>query len=309
MTPIELYADRRPSERRTWSAAIIGLGAVFFLIGGLTGAANIHVLKSLHLYPMAEWARTDIAAIVIFGVTIALVMLWVRFFERRPLAGLGFNGQTFKRLARGAGIGWLSLSLVIALIWGFGGYRVSAPGIIQSGLWVGLLPVLALLAGTFIQSTFEEVVLRGWLMPIVASRHGLWAGIVLSTAIFTALHAVNIKASPELTLGLINVFLAGSFLALYAITERSLWGVCAWHATWNWLLGTGFALKVSGATPGVPPLIAGLEATPASAWWLTGGSFGPEASIVTTAVLMAGVVFLAVKSWPLLTGTAKPDPA
>jgi len=176
--------------------------------------------------------------------------------------------------------------------------------VLQSGAWAALLPIIALIVGTFVQSSFEEVVMRGWLMSVVASRHGLLAGIVVSTVIFTLLHAVNIKPSPELGLGLANVCLAGTFLALYASWERSLWGVCAWHAAWNWFLGTGFALKVSGATPGVSPLIAGLEPAPGAAWWLTGGDFGPEASFATTVVLTALILFLVPRCWPMLTGAA-----
>jgi membrane protease YdiL (CAAX protease family) len=302
MTTTDLYADRRANERRTWTVAILALIVAFFLVGGLSGLAVIQILKAFHLYPTTEWAKTDIAEIVIFGSATGVVALWVMVFERRRLSGLGFNGQPLMRLARGAGIGLGCLSLVIVLISLLGGYRIAAAGVLQSGAWTALLPITALMAGTFVQSSFEEVVMRGWLMAIVASRHGLISGIVVSTVVFTLLHAVNVKPSPELVLGLINVCLAGTFLALYASWERSLWGVCAWHAGWNWFLGTGFALKVSGATPGVRPLIAGLEPAPGAAWWLTGGDFGPEASLATTVVLTALILILVPRCWPMLTG-------
>jgi len=93
-------------------------------------------------------------------------------------------------------------------------------------------------------------------------------------------------------MGLLNIVLFGVFISLYAVREGSLWGVCGWHAAWNWLLGLGFGLEVSGMKIDSLPLITDLTGAPGAAWWLTGASFGPEASLVTTAVPLAGTVVL-----------------
>jgi len=79
------------------------------------------------------------------------------------------------------------------------------------------------------------------------------------------------------------------------VREGSLWGVCGWRAAWNWLLGLGFGLEVSGQVIDTVPLIADLTGKAGAPWWLTGGAFGPEASIVTTAVLVAGTVTLILR--------------
>ena len=91
-----------------------------------------------------------------------------------------------------------------------------------------------------------------------------------------------------------NIVLFGLFISLYAVREGSLWGVCGWHAAWNWLLGLGFGLEVSGIRIDTVPLVADLTVAPGAPWWLTGGAFGPEASVVTTAVLLAGALGLIV---------------
>ena len=44
-----------------------------------------------------------------------------------------------------------------------------------------------------------------------------------------------------------------------------------------------------------PPLFVDLTATAGAPWWLTGATFGPEASVVTTAVLLAGLIVLMVR--------------
>jgi hypothetical protein len=104
--------------------------------------------------------------------------------------------------------------------------------------------------------------------------------------------------SQELMFGVLNIVLFGFFLSFYAAKEGSLWGVCGWHAAWNWLLGTGFGLPVSGTDTVVDPTLVQLADTPDAVWWITGGSFGPEASIVTTGVLGVSLLFVMFKKNP-----------
>ena len=137
--------------------------------------------------------------------------------------------------------------------------------------------------------------MRGWLMQIVASRHGVVWGVIINSIVFGALHLGNIKPSPAMYAGCANVALFGVFISLYAARERSLWGVCGWHAAWNWFLGVGFGLEVSGIHMDVEPLVVDLKDAPHAAWWLSGGEWGPEASVVATAVLLAGIVYLLVR--------------
>ena len=61
------------------------------------------------------------------------------------------------------------------------------------------------------------------------------------------------------------------------------------------VLGLGFGLEVSGTVIETTPLITDLTGAPGAAWWLTGGVFGPEASFVTTAVLLIGTIVLIVR--------------
>jgi len=165
----------------------------------------------------------------------------------------------------------------------------------SAAVGAALLPIGVLLLGFIIQGSTEEILFRGWLMQLIASRHGLWIAVIANSALFALAHAGNIEPSKELFVGLANIVLFGLFISLYAVREGSLWGVCGWHAAWNWLLGLGFGLEVSGQVIDTVPLITDLTAAPGAAWWLTGAAFGPEASLVTTAVLLVGTVVLMVR--------------
>ncbi|MBA3050271.1 CPBP family intramembrane glutamic endopeptidase, partial [Brevundimonas sp.] len=225
-----------------------------------------------------------------------LLLVWAWLFERRGPAALGLNAKGPLRFVRGYLVGLAFLATVIGVIWAAGGYVVEGPGAFGSAaVGASLLPIGVLMLGFIIQGSSEELLFRGWLMQLIASRHGLWIAVIGNSALFALAHAGNIEPSNELYVGLANIVLFGLFISLYAVREGSLWGVCGWHAAWNWLLGLGFGLEVSGQVIETTPLVTDLTGAPGAAWWLTGASFGPEASVVTTAVLLLGLVVLVMR--------------
>lgn len=297
MAGIELYAERKRRHRRTWTLAAIVL-CVVFMVGGEVGA-YFPALATGFVSPGGGadgWPQLAYQLAVAFGLSSVLLLLWARFFERRGPSALGLNARGPMRFLRGYLVGVAFLLTVVGVIWAAGGYAVEGAGAFGSAaVGAALLPIFVLMLGFIIQGSTEELLFRGWLMQLIASRHGLWIAVVANSALFALAHAGNIEPSKELYVGLANIVLFGLFISLYAVREGSLWGVCGWHAAWNWLLGLGFGLEVSGTVIETTPLIADLTGAPGAAWWLTGGAFGPEASFVTTAVLLIGTVVLIVR--------------
>lgn len=291
MKNVELYGPRAPRHRRTWTAAAIPLIIVFFIVGQL--ATIFGVLKPMGFRQAdleSQWLPLVIQ-LAGFGFTALLLLAWVWPFERRSPLALGLNGGLLRRYGRGLLVGCGFLLSVIGLIWATGGYRIEGFGVWTAPSPMLFLPILALFAGFVIQGGTEELLMRGWLMQLVASRHGLVISIVVNSVLFAILHGGNIAPSKELTLALANLVLFGVMISLYAIKEGSLWGVCAWHTAWNWLLGVGFGLEVSGGRIAVQSLVVDLAPKAGAPWWLTGGAFGPEASVATTIVLLAGSIY------------------
>lgn len=300
MAGIELYAPRLERHRRTWTAAAIVLAVVFIALGQLATVLGILLPMGFHSADLqTNWTAMAIQLFG-FGFTALLIFLWVWLFERRSLACIGFNVDGLKRFGRGFLIGLAFLGGVVGLIALAGGYRIEAAGVWSAPTAMTLLPIGILLLGFIIQGSTEEIVMRGWVMQLIASRHGIIWAITANAIIFSLLHAGNMEPKPELLLGLVNIVLVGVFFSLYAIKERSLWGVCGWHASWNWLLGLGFGLDVSGQGIKTAPLIVDLADREGVAWWITGGAFGPEGSVIATLVLAAGV------AWLIWKGAMKP---
>ncbi len=300
MTKIELYAPRSSRHRRTWTAAAIPMIVLFLIAGQMLTIFGILKPMGFHSADLATQWQPMAIQLLGFGFTTLLILAWAWLFERRSPATLGLNGDALLRYGRGLLVGAGFLFASIGLAWALGAYRIEGIGVWSAPSPALFIPILCLFGGFMIQGATEEIMFRGWLMQLVASRHGLIAAIAINSVIFALLHGGNIKPSIELAFALVNLVLFAVMISLYAIKEGSLWGVCAWHSAWNTLLGVGFGLDVSGGKIAVQSLVVDLAPAQGAPWWLTGGAFGPEASVATSVVLLAGVIYF------LATGALRP---
>lgn len=224
--------------------------------------------------------------IVAFAPFYLLIWLWLRHYERRPFWTLGFaRAGAAWQYARGLLVGLLTFSAVVGLLAAPDAVAAEDGAAGQRGL-AALAGVAVVAIGWVVQGAAEEVLCRGWILPVVGARYGLWVGVASNSLIFAILHGLNPNVGP---LAVLNLVVVGVFLSLYALREGGLWGVCGWHAAWNWAQGNLYGFEVSGAAPAGGTLLDLREAGPDT---LTGGAFGPEGGLAVTAVLAAGMVFL-----------------
>lgn len=231
--------------------------------------------------------------VIPFAMTGAFVLAWVLFVERRPLRTLGLtpSGGAMS-FARGLAIGLATLGGVVAAIWAAGGYRAHA---FASAFFAprDLIGIGILFLCFLVQASVEEIIFRGWLMSAVARKFSVALAVLLTCAAFTFLH-YSPGQEPRVTAG---VFLFSAFACLWALKAGNIWGVMGWHVGWNWLLATGFALPVTGLDAGLSALLVKL--VPHGPEILTGGSQGPEGSVVC---LMFFVGAVATLLWRLRNG-------
>jgi membrane protease YdiL (CAAX protease family) len=239
--------------------------------------------------PLVEGLRRLIDDAVGFLPAYLCLWGWLAFWSKRSFRTLGFDRQRPFAHALGGGlVGLLMMSIVaigIAMLPRSGLGR----GTLQTAGLAAIGGSLLTLAGTSIQSSAEEVLFRGWLLPSIGVRAGPWKGVIVSSLLFGVAHGLN----PHVTaLGVINLTLFGGFLALYALREGGLWGACAWHSSWNWTESDLFGLSGSGG-----PLHAALltSVKPGGPDIVTGGAFGPDGGLIQLAVLLIGIAVLV--SW------------
>jgi membrane protease YdiL (CAAX protease family) len=221
-----------------------------------------------------------------FFLMYVFVGLWVWLFEKRPFWTLGYESKdALLRYGRGFLLGGLMFAGAVAILAAFGMVTFEQDDPSMQGM-AALGGVALVLVGWLVQGGAEEVVTRGWVLPVLGARYRPWVGVAVSTLMFASMHSFNAHLS---FLALVNLALFGLFAALYALREGSLWGVSAIHSVWNWVQGNFFGFEVSGNIAGGGTLL-NLNGTGPD--WMTGGQFGPEGGLAVTAVLLLGILVI-----------------
>jgi uncharacterized protein len=155
--------------------------------------------------------------------------------------------------------------------------------------WHGLsarFDVIPMLAFAMLAAVGEELVFRGALFRLLEESGGTTAALALSAAVFGLLHGLNPGATVISTVAI--ALEAGVLLAAaYALT-RNLWLPIGLHLGWNFTEGGIFGVSVSGGTAAKGIFSVSL----AGPILLTGGKFGPEASLIAVAVCLAAAIVL-----------------
>ncbi|MCI1986414.1 MAG: CPBP family intramembrane metalloprotease [Lactobacillus sp.] len=215
-----------------------------------------------------------------------IVMVWYYRFRNRAYL------VPFKRQRAGADYCWGALiglgsfTVIWLLIWMAGGYHVI------SVFRLARLPELVLLIGGFVvQSMFEELLCRGYVMGYWLQQNKVVTAFVANSLLFMFLHTANPGFDWRAGLG---IFLFGLFMSFLRYRSGSLWLSGAVHAAWNIAEGVVFGTAVSG-TADVSVL---WHSTPlAVSQWLTGGTFGVERSLPTLIVLGGLCGYLGWRQW------------
>lgn len=210
-----------------------------------------------------------------FGGTALFGIAWVCLVEKRPVSSIGFTrNRALKKYFAGLlwGLWLISLPVIFLIITGFLTLELGRVD----------LPLMIILFISFIsfaiQGAAEEIVVRGWLLPVMAVRSPLWIAVVVSLLFFAAMHLLN----NEITLlSFFNIMLFGLFAVGHVLNTGSLWGICAIHSVWNWAQGSIYGFAISGqylTEPLFKPTAYGSDL-------IHGGLFGIEGSIFTSVVL------------------------
>lgn len=214
-----------------------------------------------------SWIKPLLSMIFHSGMAILGYWLFVSLFDGRPMTEL--NSGFFRYSGSGILLGFLFISLIIAIMALAGFYRISG--------WNPDHRLLTVFSMAVTAGVLEEIFLRGYFFRIVEEGLGTWWSTVLSALLFGFLHAGNPNATFVSSLSI--ALTAGVVLALLFAITRNLWIVIGMHFAWNFTLGGIYSAPVSGTEA-----IGIVQSTISGPVWLTGGEFGPEASVITIIV-------------------------
>ncbi|MGN6147666.1 MAG: lysostaphin resistance A-like protein [Rhizomicrobium sp.] len=229
-------------------------------------------------------------AFVLLGVAIMITIyrLLVRWTEKRGTSELAATGA-FSHLLGGALLGFAMFSGVIAIDVALGGARIQG--------FAGFDGLVSAFSMALLAGVAEEIIVRGAVYRLLEDGFGTMIAIILSGALFGLLHALNPGATWASTAAI--AVEAGVLLAAAYLVTRSLWLAIGLHFGWNFTEGGIFGAAVSGGKSHglVTTVFAGPD-------WLTGGKFGPEASL--TAVILCVVVAAVLLAMAIRRGEWKP---
>jgi membrane protease YdiL (CAAX protease family) len=222
------------------------------------------------------------AVVVQDGLSMAPLLLAVWIMARLERRRVGDYGLPWRRAFRsrfwqGAAIGLAALSLLILMMWAAGAIRFDGVALHGAAAWRHG----GLYAAAFVSvALFEEYLSFGYVLFTLRSGIGFPCAAVLSAILFAVPHAGN---PGETGLGLLNAGFSGLLSCLLLRTTGDLWMAVGCHAAWDWAESYLYGVANSGN------VVEGhlLNTRIAGSAWLSGGSVGPEGSVLCTVLLMA----------------------
>ena len=203
---------------------------------------------------------------------------YVRGMEQRRLTELELD-QAPRGLAIGFAAGTMLMLGTMSILAAAGTYRI--------GTYQGFEGFAGAVSVSVFSAYAEELVFRGVLFRLVEAVVGSWWSLGVSAVLFGVMHLANPGAGIWSTAA-ISVE-AGILLGAAYVLTRTLWIPIGVHLGWNLVQGGVLGLNVSGkdAAGLFDPNVEG----PA---WLTGGHFGPEASIAAVILCLSAAVAMLV---------------
>ena len=219
--------------------ALVKILIGFIFCAGIVVFAQIGLSKLLAVTGMEKEEKMLFTGIVVASLSIVTYTWLFRFYEKRRITELSVKGIG-KNLSLGICMGIALQSLTILVIYLNKGFTVIS---VNSMLF--MLPSLAM---AFTSAIFEEILFRGIIFRITEEKLGSYWALIISAAIFGAMHLANPHSSILAALGL--AIQAGLLLAAAYIFSRNLWFPIAIHFAWNFTQSGIYGVSTSGSNMG-----------------------------------------------------------
>jgi membrane protease YdiL (CAAX protease family) len=264
------------------------------LLGAGLFAFGYYVLLNLAA-TVAQFLGRDMVAQTLPPLIAASILgaLAMAIFESRRLADLGLDWPegTGRNLLTGIAVGAGGALLLIGapVLTGIARFE-RVPGAPNFSLPAALFTLALLFCG----AAGEEIAFRGFPLQFLIRGYGPWFSIPGMGVLFGLLHGFNPGATP---LSMANTAGFGVLFGVALMRSHDLWLPIGLHFGWNAALPflgvelSGFTIQVVGYQ---------LVWKVGDLW--SGGAYGPEASLLATAVLL--VLFAMIRKVPVRKGVA-----
>lgn len=206
--------------------------------------------------------------------------------ERRPFGsyGLPWKHTIPARFWEGAVWGFTAMTVILIIL---RASRSFSFGTVELHGRQFLIYALGWGAYFFAVGLYEEFSFRGYPQFTLTTAMGFWPAAFLLSAVFGGVHLAN---PGENWIGVFQVFVTALLFCASLRLTGDLWFAVGLHGAWDWAETFFYGVPDSGYQ-GTGHFLSPMFHGPK---WLTGGSVGPEGSVVTLVVeiAMIGLVML-----------------
>ena len=253
-----MNAKASPVKKRPlWKWALVLLASVIL---GVMGYALLQFLA------LADNDLHPIAITLAVAAVLGLYALGVKLMEGHWPRDLGL-GKLLPHTMLGWLIGFVYMTLVSSTIVALGNATIDVRGTVWEEICWWLLVFLTVAVG-------EEMIFRGIIFRQIDERWNTRTALIVSALLFGFIHLPNNGATWWSSLAI--AIEAGLMLGAAYKWSGSLWLPIGIHWAWNFTQGNVFGASVSGNVAGGSLLEMQVNGPDI----ITGGDFGPEASIV-----------------------------
>jgi len=251
-----------------WPRTLIWLVALF-TCAAFAFFASFQLRGWLHLSAGAKYY----IAILIPAAALALYSLAVSVGEKRHARELALSDAVPCTLLGGV-IGFVFMAMSLVLLW------ICHLNSVALGQWKDWFSYFVF--NSYISAVLEELGFRAILLRLLARMFGPIPGLMISAVLFAVAHASH---APSVALALLAIN-GGMQLGILFMVSGSLWTPIGAHLAYDFTEWSLFGVGDKDGLLNVAP-------SPQHPAWLTGGTFGPDGSILSALVslsIIAGVV-------------------
>jgi len=258
---------------------LAGLSGVVKLFKGSIGVGNQPALTSF---------GTGLSAGMLFLFTVIATWVMSRI-EKRKFGQYGLPASQAFRKDFWVGLLWgfLATTATVLAIYALHGVEITR-GPLHGGTLLASAGAWGL---AFLLVGFnEEFAFRGYMQFTLAGGIGFWPSAFLVSGLFALAHVGN---RGETIFGELAIVLFGLLLCLFLRLRGNLWWAVGFHLGYDWAETFFWGEPDSGMLPTSNFLTSNFHGPS----WLTGGSVGPEASVLTPiCLLIVAILFMMVYS-------------
>lgn len=220
-------------------------------------------------------------------ISIFTAMIFIKKVNKSSIDELGFNKKVIDYF-KGFLPAIISLIIIIVILMLLG--QIHFEGFNKN---VNFKLLLLFLGGFIIQGAMEETLCRGFLMTQLNKKIGKHLSILISFIAFTFPHLSSFLEDGLLIgiVAIINLLLVTYVFSYLMLKYKNIYACSGFHSIWNFVLFGIIGLNLSGTTNNFSLLSFSADKN-----FLMGGSYGIEASIITTVILSILVIRLSKNS-------------